>query len=80
MQQVPAAKVPSPALATQYLMNQVWSQTNLARACQRVRANGGAPGIDGMSVDALPAWLAANQGLLIERLQQGTPYSPAKRG
>lgn len=54
--QVPTAKVPSPALATQHLMNQVCSQTNLAHACQRVRANGSAPGIDGMSVDALPAW------------------------
>lgn len=75
VRQVPAAKVPSPALATQHLMNQVCSQTNLERACQRVRANGGAPGIDGMSVDALPAWLATNQGLLIERLQQGT-YQP----
>lgn len=75
VRQVPAAQVPSPAVATQHLMNQVCSQTNLEHACQRVRANGGAPGIDGMSVDALPAWLAANQGPLIERLQQGT-YQP----
>jgi RNA-directed DNA polymerase len=61
-------------------MNQGCRQTNLAHACQRVRANGGAPGIDGMSVDVLPAWLTANQGLLIERLQQGTHQPTPVRG
>jgi len=33
-----------------------------------------------MSVDALPAWLAANQGPLIERLQQGTYQLTPVRG
>ena len=76
VRQVLAAKVPSPALATQHVMNQVCRQANLERSWQRVRANGGAPGIDGMSVGVLLSWLGANQGLLIERVQQGT-YEPS---
>jgi len=36
------------------LLARVLERENLQRALKRVRQNKGAPGIDGMSVDALP--------------------------
>ncbi len=39
------------------LMERVLARANLQRALKQVRSNRGAPGIDGMSVDALPAYL-----------------------
>lgn len=74
--QIPAAKVSSPALATENLMEQVSRQVNLAQACKRVRGNGGAPGVDGMRVEALGDWLVVNQGALAASLQDGS-YRPA---
>jgi len=38
-------------------MERVLERTNLQRALKQVRQNKGAPGIDGMTVDALPAYL-----------------------
>ena len=35
----------------------VWSRKNLLRALKRVEANGGAPGIDGMTVEELRPYL-----------------------
>ena len=63
-------------MATESLLEQVSSAVNLSRAYKRVRANGGAPGVDGMPVEALGAWLGANQGLLGASLQDGS-YRPA---
>ncbi len=78
--QIPAAKVPSPALATENLMEQVSSQGNLARACKRVRAHGGAPGVDGMLVETLQDWLVTNQGWLIASLRNGSDRpAPVRR-
>ena len=74
--QVSAAKVPSPALATENLMEQVSSAVNLRHAYKRVRANGGAPGIDAMSVEALQDWLEVNQVSLAASLRDGS-YRPA---
>ena len=39
------------------LMERVLARANLQRALKQVRSNRGAPGIDGMSVDALPSYL-----------------------
>ena len=39
------------------LMEEVLQRKNLQRALKRVRANKGAPGVDGMTVDALPMYL-----------------------
>ena len=39
------------------LLERVLARENLQRALKRVRQNKGAPGIDGMSVDALPEHL-----------------------
>ena len=48
---------------------------NLNRAYKRVRANKGAPGIDGMTIeDALP-WLREHREELLESIRQGK-YKP----
>jgi RNA-directed DNA polymerase len=41
----------------QGLMQRVLERGNLIRALHRVKDNGGAPGVDGMSVEALPGYL-----------------------
>jgi RNA-directed DNA polymerase len=60
---------------TQHLMEQVSSTANLSRAYKRGKANGGAPGRDGMTVDALRAWMAAHRERLIVSLLDGS-YQP----
>lgn len=62
------------------LLDKILDKDNLNRAYKRVKANKGAPGIDGMTVeDALP-WLRENQKQLIQRIRAGkyTP-SPVRR-
>ena len=39
------------------LLERILSRDNLSRAYKRVRANHGAPGIDGMTIDAALLWL-----------------------
>ena len=39
------------------LMGQVVERKNMMAAWKRVKANGGAPGIDGMTIDELWPWL-----------------------
>jgi len=57
------------------LLERILSRDNLNRAYKRVRANKGAPGIDGMTVeDALP-WLREHREELLEMLRQGK-YKP----
>jgi RNA-directed DNA polymerase len=56
-------------------MEHVSSTANLNRAYKRVRANGGAPGVDGMTVDALRDWMAAHRETLIVSLLDGS-YQP----
>lgn len=60
---------------TQHLMEAVSSSVNLNLAYKRVKANGGAPGVDGMTVEALRGWIAANRETLIASLLDGT-YQP----
>ena len=45
------------SIHTQTLFAQVLERANLQRALKQVRQNQGAPGIDGMTVDALPGYL-----------------------
>jgi RNA-directed DNA polymerase len=60
---------------TQYLMEAVIDAGKLNRAYKRVKANGGAPGVDGMTVQALLGWIAANREGLIASLLDGS-YQP----
>jgi RNA-directed DNA polymerase len=60
---------------TQHLMEAVINAGNLNRAYKRVKANGGAPGVDGMTVQALLGWIAANREGLIASLLDGS-YQP----
>ena len=57
------------------LLGRILSRDNLNRAYKRVRANKGAPGIDGMTIeDALP-WLREHREELLETIRQGK-YKP----
>ena len=57
------------------LLERILSRENLNRAYKRVRANHGAPGIDGMTVeDALP-WLREHREELLESIRMGK-YKP----
>ena len=57
------------------LLERILSRENLNRAYKRVRANKGAPGIDGMTVeDALP-WLREHREELLETIRKGK-YRP----
>src|SRR5580700_7414337 len=53
---------------TQHLMEEVSSSANLNQAYKRVRANGGAAGIDGMTVVQLRSWIGLNRERLIASL------------
>ena len=53
------------------LLEKILHRDNLNRAYKRVRANKGAPGIDGMTIeDALP-WLREHREELLESIRQG---------
>jgi RNA-directed DNA polymerase len=56
-------------------MEEVCQRDNLNRAYFRVRANQGAPGIDGMTVEDLFSWLAGHKQDLLSRLLDGS-YRP----
>lgn len=58
------------------LMEEVVAHANVAKAMKRVRQNRGGPGIDGMTVDELPSYLAKQEHVLCERLLAGT-YQPS---
>jgi RNA-directed DNA polymerase len=72
--QSPAAWAEPLALA-HTMMEQVASSSNLNRAYKRVKANKGAPGVDGMTVADLRGWIADNREGLIVSLLDGS-YRP----
>jgi len=72
--QASAASEPARALKAN-LMEEVTRGDNLNRAYFRVKANKGAAGVDGLSVDDLPAWIAAHKEEFIASLLEGT-YQP----
>jgi RNA-directed DNA polymerase len=73
-QQTPTALDPARAL-TEHLMEEVCQLDNLDQAYRRVKANKGAPGVDGMTIDELPAWFAAHKQEFLAALQDGS-YEP----
>lgn len=58
------------------MMEQVLARENMLRAWQRVKSNAGAPGIDGMSVEAFPAFCREHWPRIRSALMEGT-YRPA---
>lgn len=61
---------------TSDLMERVVERANLQAALKRVRKNKGSAGIDGMTVDELPAYLKTHWPALREQLLAGT-YQPS---
>ncbi len=75
---------PSPARdegkASAELWDRVWERENLFAALKRVERNGGAPGIDGMTVDELRPYLKEHWLEIRETLyQQSYKPSPVRR-
>jgi RNA-directed DNA polymerase len=60
---------------TQHLMEEVVNRENLNRAYRRVKANKGAPGVDGMSLRELGDWIKRHKQELIGSLLDGS-YQP----
>lgn len=60
---------------TTCLMEKICDPTNLNRAYKRVKANKGAPGIDGMTVDEMGEFIATHKMQLLESLLRGN-YQP----
>ena len=66
---------PESPSACDRLMEEVCERENLKQALKRVKANKGAPGVDGMTVQALPAYLREHWPSIRETLLSGT-YKP----
>jgi RNA-directed DNA polymerase len=62
-------------VSSERLMECVLERENLFKALRQVKSNGGSPGVDGMTVDALPDYLRRNWPALRESLLRGT-YQP----
>ena len=62
------------------ILSRILDKDNLNRAYKRVKANKGAPGIDGMTIEAALPWLREHNHELVERIRRGkyTP-SPVRR-
>ena len=57
------------------ILENIAHRYNLEHACQRVKSNKGAPGIDGMTVEELERWLNIHMTELREQLLNGS-YQP----
>jgi RNA-directed DNA polymerase len=71
----PAAHATESPASTNQLMEEVCERENLKQALQRVKANKGSPGIDGMTVEELPGYLQQHWPVIREQLLNGT-YEP----
>ncbi|NJM55569.1 MAG: group II intron reverse transcriptase/maturase [Verrucomicrobiae bacterium] len=58
------------------MMEQILAPENLAAAWKQVKANQGAPGIDGMTVEAFPGFCREHWPRIAQSLRKGT-YTPA---
>jgi RNA-directed DNA polymerase len=61
---------------TDGLLEQILEPRNLLQAWKRVKANGGAPGMDGMTIRAFPEFARQQWPRILQSLQAGT-YRPA---
>lgn len=71
-----ASERPESPGQTDKLMEQVADPANLKAAWQRVRRNGGAPGVDGITIEQFPAHLAGCTEALRAQLLDGS-YRPS---
>src|SRR5436853_5623741 len=71
----PAMHAPENPASTNQLMEEICERENLKRALQRVKANKGSPGIDGMTVEELLGYLQQHWPAVREQLLSGT-YAP----
>src|SRR6516164_2862294 len=60
---------------TEQLMEEVCEREDCKQALRRVKANKGSPGVDGMTVQDLPAYLKQHWTTIREQLRTGT-YEP----
>ena len=62
------------------ILGRILDRDNLNRAYKRVKANKGAPGVDGMTIEEALPWLKEHKHELLERIRKGhyTP-SPVRR-
>ncbi len=70
-----AERVTESPVSTERLMEEVLGRENLEKALQRVKANKGSPGVDGMTVEQLPGYLEKYWPTHREQLLQGA-YRP----
>lgn len=70
-----AMSEPESPASTNRLMEKVCERENLKAALRRVKTNKGSPGVDGMTVAALPGYLKQHWPALREQLLSGT-YQP----
>ena len=57
------------------LLEEILDKDNLNRAYKRVKANKGAPGVDGMTIDETLQWLKVHNRKLTDRIRRGK-YTP----
>ena len=57
------------------LLEKILEKDNLNRAFKRVKANKGAPGVDGMTIDETLQWLKGHNHELVDRIRRGK-YTP----
>jgi RNA-directed DNA polymerase len=70
-----AKRKPESLAETERLMEEVCEWENCKQALQRVKANKGSPGVDGMTVEELPDYLKQHGPEIGEQLRNGT-YQP----
>jgi RNA-directed DNA polymerase len=70
-----AANAPESPARTDRLMEEIVDRENLKEALQRVKANKGSPGVDGMTVNQLDDYLRQHWPAIREQLLSGT-YKP----
>ena len=58
------------------LLEKVLNRDNLNKAYKRVKANKGASGVDGMTVNEAGSWLKEHKGELLEQIREGK-YKPS---
>lgn len=69
------AEQPALSDSTESLMQQVVAESNLETAWKNVKRNRGAPGPDGITIDAFPAWFRSRWPQLRDQLLDGS-YRP----